>query len=1319
MAENNNFIDINFFYGKEKNFFTQDGSGNISVPPKVGSFYLSNVSKTINSQEQNIKSYLYFSDGTSFLNIVPKLLEVENGGTGKTSLDLGKALIGNGTSEVDFRAITSWSADRPLSCPINNVNNLITEQTLGQWDGSFIYSVENDIPQYVYTLSKLGTINTGTWEANIIQSPFGGTGNNSYTENRIIYSFLPESKDGVQSPIKLISSNHFIDDNSVMFYYDNDIKTKATGNFIVNNTVEFFTSNEATKDLETKFQFLNTNFIIQGKTDNSHYNTNNNYILTYDVKTPSIVFSDATPESSTRDGALKWAYNNQYSLSTLVLTSSSTQGCAFLAPQLETNSIHYYNATSKTRHETIKFFNAKNNDGVGMLLGEKGPIYIFSSANYKNSLTPTSDENYNLNLISDNSIIFKTGDRSSGVILDTLKNFYPETDNFGQVGTADKNWSAVRTLNLIANSKLIIQANNKGTTPGDIEISAGTLGKIDITAGVDQWITLNNSTYITNDLILVGDIYYNNLSNNSGQTINKHSMIRFSKETSTDSGISIGGGGAVLIGSGASSTWLDGLLMQNKILHDNTHIAASDKIYFHPSRQYNTNSSEASDYLAIENKKSEGVDYYTFSADKDGVWHFGNETQNLKAVHTKALQSNDNLDIQSYKDILIKAGVNNTTGSYESKIDLESKIANLKNNTINLESQITNNKGELYLYNDVYYSFDISSTPTSFKVFHFDNTTGGGAGITIGGKGSTFIASGESVDLLSYSESQKNAPITTLTNGESEKLYLGSDFSIEIYTGVASSTLYKKTEINALGNILLYTTNRGYYLTDKSNQQYAALYDNGTNLWIGSTGPSAASHVGGTHISTGYDGATGYDSIYVEVPNSTNTASVSNKVFHEGMNLIPKTTNTYSIGNTTYKWKSLYLNNFTIGQGTIKNSVDGNVTCAYIETPGNAYIALGGPSTTYVFAGGDNKIGLGHANVRWKGLWTYGFTIDTNGRINNNVLPTTDAKFSLGSSSYKWNALYMPNLTISNKGEVEITHSNADNTWDSGYVRITGKNSHFTVTTSNAYELSLLMGSGGKNRGLYSRYYDTKTKKWTDGAWRFYVNASDDTVISGDSTVTITSVLVAQKGATFVSNGLNINYLNSKDISEGFSINPTFKHTATKVAALGTETYPWRIGYIDEIVIEKGTVNNVKITSDKRFKTLEKDEILETSLKIYDALTPVCYRYKNIKQQEDFDYSTHIGFFAQDVEQIIEEYGLNSEDYSLVQKSALSKECPQEIRDICSDGYRYYIDYNNLHGLHTIKNHQQDKKLFELENKNKELEEKIALLQNQIAMLIN
>ena len=49
--------------------------------------------------------------------------------------------------------------------------------------------------------------------------------------------------------------------------------------------------------------------------------------------------------------------------------------------------------------------------------------------------------------------------------------------------------------------------------------------------------------------------------------------------------------------------------------------------------------------------------------------------------------------------------------------------------------------------------------------------------------------------------------------------------------------------------------------------------------------------------------------------------------------------------------------------------------------------------------------------------------------------------------------------------------------------------------------------------------------------------------------------------------------------------------------------------------------------------------------------------------------------------------------------------------------YRYSLRYGEFHGLHILKNHQQDTRLTELENKNKELENTISTLKTQVELL--
>lgn len=160
MADTN----IKFLFGTEANFID-----NTKKPSNVnGSVYFTTVDTT--------KGYLYFGDGTNFLNIVPKLLNVANGGTGKTSLDSGKALIGNGTGAVNLRSITNNGS----ATYITKSTNLITANTLGNWTGAYDSNNNSNI-------KYLGTIGKGVWQGSVIAVSYGGTGKSTLTTNGILY----------------------------------------------------------------------------------------------------------------------------------------------------------------------------------------------------------------------------------------------------------------------------------------------------------------------------------------------------------------------------------------------------------------------------------------------------------------------------------------------------------------------------------------------------------------------------------------------------------------------------------------------------------------------------------------------------------------------------------------------------------------------------------------------------------------------------------------------------------------------------------------------------------------------------------------------------------------------------------------------------------------------------------------------------------------------------------------------------------------------------------------------------------------------------
>lgn len=94
-----------------------------------------------------------------------KTLPVAGGGTGRTTLPSGKALIGSGTSAVSFRSITNNTTTTYISAN----TNLITANTLAYWNGAYSSTGSSRI-------TKVGTIDKGTWNATPIAIEYGGTG---------------------------------------------------------------------------------------------------------------------------------------------------------------------------------------------------------------------------------------------------------------------------------------------------------------------------------------------------------------------------------------------------------------------------------------------------------------------------------------------------------------------------------------------------------------------------------------------------------------------------------------------------------------------------------------------------------------------------------------------------------------------------------------------------------------------------------------------------------------------------------------------------------------------------------------------------------------------------------------------------------------------------------------------------------------------------------------------------------------------------------------------------------------------------------------
>ena len=66
------------------------------------------------------------------------------------------------------------------------------------------------------------------------------------------------------------------------------------------------------------------------------------------------------------------------------------------------------------------------------------------------------------------------------------------------------------------------------------------------------------------------------------------------------------------------------------------------------------------------------------------------------------------------------------------------------------------------------------------------------------------------------------------------------------------------------------STGKGLFLIDSAGKEYAGIYDNGTNLWIGASSSTGMHHKGNTYISTGHNGTSGYAVAYLSIPTLTN-----------------------------------------------------------------------------------------------------------------------------------------------------------------------------------------------------------------------------------------------------------------------------------------------------------------------------------------------------------------------------------------------------------------------------------------------------------------
>jgi hypothetical protein len=99
-----------------------------------------------------------------------------------------------------------------------------------------------------------------------------------------------------------------------------------------------------------------------------------------------------------------------------------------------------------------------------------------------------------------------------------------------------------------------------------------------------------------------------------------------------------------------------------------------------------------------------------------------------------------------------------------------------------------------------------------------------------------------------------------------------------------TSTYLKLSGGTMTGNIKMSETTGGYFLQDSAGYDYPGIYDNGSNLWIGSLQNTSTHHTGLTIISSGYNATdkVGNPTIYIAIPNEDNDGASSKAVLHSG-----------------------------------------------------------------------------------------------------------------------------------------------------------------------------------------------------------------------------------------------------------------------------------------------------------------------------------------------------------------------------------------------------------------------------------------------------
>ena len=367
----------------------------------------------------------------------------------------------------------------------------------------------------------------------------------------------------------------------------------------------------------------------------------------------------------------------------------------------------------------------------------------------------------------------------------------------------------------------------------------------------------------------------------------------------------------------------------------------------------------------------------------------------------------------------------------------------------------------------------------------FKDGDANGTGVIIGDGGLVHIGAGESANASNDT--------TWGYTGGTENLYLTADGSI--YFGSNCNTIANRNVMtyNTGGNLLVpgvvqashsasawngvEIDNSGYYFGNSSTNEY----DLGTYKVLARTGNSSSNAAawgmaiatiipaGTSNMRTRYStrqtttaGGTSFNEVYFEL-----VAGMTNNAANRNANILanfrPASTDTYTLGTSSQKWKELYVSGTAnIGNTTLSNSATSAVTVTLPSSTGTLMLANSAIT-------GATKCKITYDS---KGLVTAGANLSASDMPNLNASKITAGTFADAriASADTWNqnmtkTLYYSKGTV-NSNDVTVVAvatgriltlkfriwSGVQTTWNATYMRISVTN---TNLSSNGYTVNL------------------------------------------------------------------------------------------------------------------------------------------------------------------------------------------------------------------------------------------------------------------------